>query len=65
MEWYQILLLVFAAVIAGLYIYKRFTGVDILKMIVLSKPVLVALSSVIDAVAHLFPGEALRVIKYV
>lgn len=65
MEWYHVLLVVFAVVIAGLYIYKRLTGVDILKMIVMSRPVLVALSSQIEAVSKIFPSETLRVIKHV
>lgn len=65
MEWYHILLIVFAAVIVGLYVYKRFTGVDLLKAVVMSRPVLVALSSVIEAIDKLFPSEALRVIKHI
>lgn len=65
MEWYHILLLVFAVLILGLYFYKRVTGVDLLKAVVMSKPVLVALTSVIDAVENVFPHEALRVIRHV
>lgn len=42
MEWYNILLLILMAVIVALYLYKRFTGTDLLKTIVMSKPVLVA-----------------------
>lgn len=48
---------------AGLYIYKRCTGTDILKMIVMSCPVVVALTAVIEALYKLVPSETLRVIK--
>lgn len=65
MEWYHILLIVFAAIIVGLYIYKRITGTDILKMIIMSRPVLVAMSSLIEAVIKLFPSETLQVIKHI
>lgn len=39
---YQIILLALAAIIAGLYIYKRITGKDILRGIMLSRPVVSA-----------------------
>lgn len=39
MEWYQILFIVFAVTIIILYIYKRCTGTDLLKMVIMSRPV--------------------------
>lgn len=48
---------------AGLYIYKRCTGTDVLKLIVMSRPVVVALTAVIAALYKLVPSETLRVIK--
>ena len=42
MEWYNILLAILCIVVIGLYLYKRFTGTDLLKTVVMSKPVLVA-----------------------
>lgn len=63
MELYQIVLLVLGLIIVGLYLYKRFTGTDILKMIVMSKPVVVALTAVIEALYKLVPSKTLRVIK--
>lgn len=52
-----------ALVIAALYIYKRITGTDILKMLVMSRPVVIALTGVIEALYKLVPNETLRVIK--
>ena len=63
MELYQIVLLVLGLIIVGLYLYKRFTGTDILKMIVMSRPVVVALTAVIEALYKLVPSKTLRVIK--
>lgn len=63
MEWYNILLLILMAVIVALYLYKRFTGTDLLKTIVMSKPVLVAQKSVINALYDVVPNETLRIIK--
>lgn len=63
MEWHNILLLILMAVIVVLYLYKRFTGMDLLKTIVMSKPVLVAQKSVINALYDVVPNETLRIIK--
>lgn len=52
-----------ALVIAALYIYKRITGTDILKLLVMSRPVVIALTGVIEALYKLVPNETLRVIK--
>ena len=40
MELYQILLIVFAVLVAGFYFFKRFSGIDILKNVMLSRPIL-------------------------
>lgn len=58
MQLYQIILLCLTAIVAGLYIYKRVTGVDLLKMLVLSKPMVVAITSVVDALCKLMPNDA-------
>ena len=65
MELYQIVQLVLALVIAGLYIYKKVTGTDVLKIIVLSKPVVIAFTAVIEAVYKLIPHDSLRIIKII
>ena len=65
MELYQIIQLVLALVVAGLVIYKRCTGTDLLKMVVMSKPVVVALTAVIEALYKLVPSKTLKVIKTV
>lgn len=52
-----------ALVVAALYIYKRITGTDILKLLVMSRPVVIALTGVIEALYKLVPNETLRVIK--
>lgn len=44
-------------IIVGLYIIKRVTGTDALKTIVMSKPVVVALTAMIDAVCKLIPNK--------
>lgn len=41
------------------------TGTDVLKIIVLSKPVVVAFTTVIEAVYKLMPHDSLRVIKII
>lgn len=42
MNVYQIVLLALAVIVAGLYIYKRITGKDILRGILISHPVVKA-----------------------
>ena len=56
MELYQIVLLVLAAVVAGLYIYKRITGNDLLRHVMLSRPVVKALGAAVEAVYHMWPN---------
>ena len=58
MELYQIILLALAVIIAGLYIYQRVTGKDILRHIVLVRPVVNAIASAVAAVYNVFPGHA-------
>ena len=55
MELYQIILLVIAAIIVVLYFVKKFTGVDVLKSIMLSRPVIIALQAACDAVYNIWP----------
>lgn len=63
MEWYNVQLAVLFFAVMALYLYKRFTGTDLLKTVVMSKPVLVAQTSVINALYNVIPNETLRVIK--
>lgn len=51
--------------IAGLYIYNRFTGTDLLRKVVMSKPVIVALTSLMDAVCKILPNKTLKIISTV
>ena len=44
-------------IIAGLYIYKRFTGVDILKNIALLRPVIDAMAAAVTAVYKVLPHK--------
>ena len=57
MELYQIQILVIGVIIAGLYIYKRFTGVDILKNIALLRPVIDAMAAAVAAVYKVLPHK--------
>lgn len=57
MELYQIILLVLAAIVAGLYIYKRITGKDILRGVMLSRPVVSALGAAVEAVCNIWPDK--------
>lgn len=55
MELYQILLIVFAGIAAILYFVKRFSGIDLLKNVMLSRPVLAAQEKACDAVYNIWP----------
>ena len=57
MELYQIVLQAIAAIIAGLYIYKRVTGKDILRNIMLSRPVISALGATVEALYERWPDK--------
>lgn len=65
MELYQIILIVLGAIVAGLYIYCRITGKDLLRHIMLSRPVLVALGGVAEAVYRIWPDKKAMRIVYV
>ncbi len=55
MELYQIVQLVIAVIIVALYFIKKFTGVDVLKSIIMSRPVIAALQVACDAVYNIWP----------
>ncbi len=57
MELYQIILQILAIIIAGLYIYKRITGKDILRGIMLSRPLIKALEVAVEAVYNIWPEK--------
>lgn len=58
MELYQILLCVLAAIVAGLYIYKRITGKDWLRHVMLSRPIIAAQGATVEAIYKIWPGSA-------
>lgn len=62
MNAYSIALLICAAIVAGLYIYYRVTGVNLLKAIILSKPVISAVASAVDAVQNVWPNDTLSIV---
>ena len=57
MELYQIQILIIGVIVAGLHIYKRVTGVDILKNIALLRPVINAMAAAVAAVYKVFPHK--------
>ena len=57
MELYQIILLILAVIVAALYIYKAVTGKDILRGIMLSKPVIMGVGAAVEAVANIWPEK--------
>ena len=44
-------------IVAALYIYKRITGKDILRGIMLSRPVVAALGAAVEAVCNIWPDK--------
>ena len=62
MDLFSIFLIVFAVAIAALYLYYRITGVNLLKAVILSRPVIAAVASALDAVYALWPNETLHVV---
>ena len=65
MELYQIIIILFAVIIAGLYIYRRITGIDLLQKIAQAKPVVAAVASAVEAAYKLWPNDALRIVHTV
>lgn len=61
MEIYQILILVFAVILAGLYVYKRITGIDLLQKIALTQPVIAAVAAAVEAAQKLWPNDVLKI----
>lgn len=61
MELYEILIIVVALCVVGMYIYKRFTGIDLLHRFAQTKPVITALAAAVDAVYKLWPNDTLKV----
>lgn len=61
MEVYQVCIIVVAVIVVIMYIYKRFTGVDLLHRFAQTKPVITALAAAIDAVYKLWPNDVLKI----
>lgn len=57
MEFYQIVLLVLAVIILALYLYRRFTGVDLLQNAIMVKPLIHALASTAEAMSGIWPNR--------
>lgn len=57
MELYQILIIAVSVIIGGLFIYKRLTGVDVLKNIALVRPVVNAIAAAVTAVYNVLPHK--------
>lgn len=62
MEWYNVVLIVFAVIIVGLYLYKRISGKDLQKILVMSKPTLIAQETVADTLYAVFPNQTIKAI---
>lgn len=62
MELYQIILLILAVAVLILYIVKRIYGVDILQKVMVTRPVIQALASAVEALSNLWDNETLRVV---
>lgn len=57
MEFYQIVLLVMALIVLALYLYRRFTGVDILQNALLVKPLIHTLAATAEALSGIWPNR--------
>ena len=55
MELYQIILQILGIIVAGFYIYKRISGKDILRGVMLSRPVIAALGTTTQAIYNIWP----------
>lgn len=62
MDFYAIMLLIFAAIVSGLYLYYRVTGVNLLKAVILSRPVVSAVASAVDAIQKVWPNDTLNIV---
>ena len=57
MEIYQIVILVVAAILAMLYFIDRFTGHKLINYVIQWRPVLVALTATVSAIAKVLPSS--------
>ena len=62
MELYQILIIICIVVVFALYIVRRIYGIDILQKIMVTRPVILALASAVQALSKLWENETLRVV---
>jgi hypothetical protein len=62
MELYQVVFLCIAGSIGILYIVQRVTGTNLLEKIVQWKPVVIALGTVLKAVASALPSKDLKTV---
>lgn len=61
MKLYEIIIIVVAIIVVAMYLCKRLTGVDLLHYFALTKPVITALASAVDAVYKLWPNDTLKI----
>ena len=52
-------------IVAALYIYKRVTGKDILRSIMLSRPIITAIGGAVEAVYKIWPDKKPLKIVYI
>ena len=57
MELYQIVQLVLAVIVVGLYLYHRITGIDLLKNIIMTKPLIQTLAATAEAVSGIWTNR--------
>lgn len=62
MDAYSISLLICAVIVIGFYIYYRVTGVNLLKAVILSRPVVSAVASAVDAIQKVWPNDTLNIV---
>lgn len=62
---YQIVQLALGTIVAGLYVYKKITGKDVLRHVMLSRPVIKALGVAVEAVYKVWPEKAVLKIVYI
>lgn len=62
METYQIVQLVVFVVCVAFYLLKRIWGINLLSYVIQARPVLIAITSVLDAVARILPSPHLTTV---
>ena len=61
----QIVQLALGTIVAGLYVYKKITGKDVLRHVMLSRPVIKSLGVAVEAVYKMWPEKAVLKTVYI